>query len=86
MKTQFSNMLSSLFSSCSLILSVQDLENYLNLIIACISAIVLLINFGLRIYDRIKDGKYTEEEIKDTIEDLENIKDKIEEIKGDDKQ
>ena len=39
---------------------------------------ILCINFGLRIYDRIKDGKLTKEEIQDTVEDAEHL---IEEIK-----
>ena len=69
---------SSLLSSCSILLSTQDIESFLNIAFITISAVILIINFGLRIYDRMKDGKLTKEEIKDTVEDAEHL---IEEIK-----
>lgn len=69
---------SSILSSFSIFLSTQDIESFLNIAFIIISVIILCINFGLRIYDRMKDGKLTKEEIKDTVEDAEHL---IEEIK-----
>lgn len=69
---------SSVLSSCSIFLSAQDIESYINIAFIIISVMILIINFGLRIYDRMKDGKLTKEEIKDTVEDAEHL---IEEIK-----
>ena len=69
---------SSILSSCSIFLSMQDIESFLNIAFIIISVMILCINFGLRIYDRIKDGKLTKEEIQDTVEDAEHL---IEEIK-----
>lgn len=69
---------SSVLSSFSIFLSVQDIESYINIAFIVVSVMILCINFGLRIYDRMKDGKLTKEEIDDTIEDAEHL---IEEIK-----
>lgn len=69
---------SSILSSFSIFLSTQDIESFLNIAFIIISVIILCINFGLRIYDRMKDGKLTKEEIQDTVEDAEHL---IEEIK-----
>lgn len=69
---------SSILSSCSIFLSAQDIESYINIAFITISVLILIINFGLRIYDRMKDGKLTKEEIQDTVEDAEHL---IEEIK-----
>ena len=69
---------SSVLSSCSIFLSAQDIESYINIAFIIISVTILIINFGLRIYDRMKDGKLTKEEIHDTIEDAEHL---VEEIK-----
>ena len=69
---------SSVLSSCSIFLSVQDIESYINIAFIVVSVMILCINFGLRIYDRMKDGKLTKEEIQDTVEDAEHL---IEDIK-----
>ena len=70
---------SSVLSSCSIFLSVQDIESYINIAFIVVSVMILCINFGLRIYDRMKDGKLTKEEIQDTVEDAEHL---IEDIKN----
>ena len=70
---------SSVLSSCSIFLSVQDIESYINIAFIVVSVLILCINFGLRIYDRMKDGKLTKEEIQDTVEDAEHL---IEDIKN----
>ena len=65
------------FSSCGIVISAQDIESYLNIVLITISVLILCINFGLRVYDRIKDGKLTKEEIKETVDDLENLSEEI---------
>ena len=65
------------FSSCGIVLSAQDIESYLNIALITISVLILCINFGLRVYDRIKDGKLTKEEVKETVDDLENLSEQI---------
>lgn len=68
---------SSVLSSCSIFLSAQDIESYLNIAFITISVLILCINFGLRVYDRLKDGKLTKQEIRDTVEDAENLAEEI---------
>ena len=68
---------SSVLSSCSIFLSAQDIESYLNIAFITISVLILCINFGLRVYDRLKDGKVTKQEIRDTVEDIENLTEEI---------
>lgn len=65
------------FSSCGIVLSAQDIESYLNIILITISVLILCINFGLRVYDRIKDGKLTKEEIKETVDELQDLSENI---------
>ena len=65
----------------SLVLSIQDIECYMNIILIVISILILSINFGLRVFDRVKDGKLTKQEIQDTIEDAEQFKEEIEKMK-----
>lgn len=66
----------------SLILSIQDIESYLNIALIIISIVILSVNFLLRFYDRAKDGKLTKQEIKETIDDLQDVKNKIDDMKG----
>lgn len=66
----------------SLILSIQDIESYLNIALIIISIVILSVNFLLRFYDRAKDGKLTKQEIKETIDDLQDAKNKIDGMKG----
>ena len=66
----------------SLVLSVQDFESYLNIVLIVISILILSVNFFLRFYDRAKDGKLTKQEIKETIDDLQDAKNKIDGMKG----
>ena len=68
---------SSVLSSCSIFLSAQDIESYLNIAFITISVLILCINFGLRVYDRLKDSKVTKQEIRDTVEDIENLTEEI---------
>lgn len=60
-------------------ISVADLTNIINIIVLVISAINIILCVFFKIYDRIKDGKFTKEEFHDTIKD---VKDAIEDIES----
>lgn len=68
---------SSLFASFSLM----DLENILSIIILILSIINILIVLASKIYNKIKDGKLTSEEIKEISEDIKQGIDEINNIK-----
>lgn len=61
----------------TIVLSVQDIEEIISIISLCIGIAVMIINVSLRFYDRIKDGKLTPDEIKETIDDVKDIHDTI---------
>lgn len=68
-------------SSCNVIMallfSVQDIESIFSIIFTSVGILILLINFALRLYDKLKDGKLTDDEIKDLEEEIKNIEDKF---------
>lgn len=82
MRGRILNIASSVPASLSIVLGVHDIESYCSIAFIVISSVVLLINFGLRIYDRVKDGKLTAEEIKDTVDDLEKLQDDLSQLGG----
>ena len=77
MKNQVLTGVSDLGAIGSLVLSTSDVESKLNCLFIIVSIVILCVNFGLRMYDRLKDGKLTKDEIKDTIDDVKEIKDEI---------
>lgn len=83
MRNRIMNIASSLPATLAITSSVHDIESICSILFIVMSAIILLINFGLRIYDRIKDGKLTPEEIKDTIEDGKQLVDDLSQLGGD---
>lgn len=68
---------SSLFASFSLM----DLENILSIIILILSIINILIVLASKIYNKIKDGKLTSEEIHEITEDIKQSIDEINDVK-----
>ena len=74
---KFSVCLSSLFAS----LSLYDIENVLNVIILVLSIINILIVLSSKIYEKLKDGKITHEELKEIKEDIQAAINEIEETK-----
>ena len=74
---KFSVCLSSLFAS----LSLYDIENVLNVIILVLSIINILIVLSSKIYEKLKDGKITREELKEIKEDIQTAITEIEESK-----
>ncbi len=49
----------------------------LGIILTVLSIIVLIINFIIRIYDRLKDGKFTNEEKAETAKEIVELKETI---------
>ena len=58
-----------------------DLENILSIIILILSIINILIVLASKIYNKIKDGKLTSEEIHEITEDIKQGIDEINNIK-----
>ena len=69
--------LSSVFASFSLM----DLENILSIIILILSIINIIIVLASKIYNKIKDGKLTSEEIHEITEDIKQSIDEINDVK-----
>ena len=58
-----------------------DLENILSIIILILSIINILIVLASKIYNKIKDGKLTSEEIHEITEDIKQSIDEINDVK-----
>ena len=52
----------------------------MNIAFVVISVTILIVNFGLRIYDRIKDGKFDKQDLKDTAADAQTLIDGVKEV------
>lgn len=61
-------------------LSLTDIYTLLGIVLSVGSIIVLIVNFILRIYDRVKDGKFTNEEKAETAKEILELKDEIEKL------
>lgn len=65
--------------------SLSDLTNVINIIVLVISALNILLCLIFKIWDRLKDGKLTQEEFNDTIKDVEDAKSELEHLTNKDK-
>lgn len=74
---KFSVCLSSLFASISL----YDIENVLNIVILVLSIVNILIVLFSKIYNKLKDGKLTKEEINEIKNDIQNAINDVEQVK-----
>lgn len=75
---KFSVCLSSLFAS----LSLYDIENVLNIVILVLSIVNILIVLFTKIYNKVKDGKITQEELKEIKNDIQAAINEIQSKKG----
>lgn len=75
---KFSVCLSSLFAS----LSLYDIENVLNIVILVLSIVNILIVLFTKIYNKVKDGKITQEELKEIKNDIQTAINEIQSKKG----
>lgn len=73
------NLFLSVASSCNaimtLVFSVQDIESIFGIVFTSLGIFILLINFALRLYDKLKDGKLTDDEVKELEEEVKKIED-----------
>lgn len=83
MRNRIMNIASSTTAGLAITTSIQNIESICSIVFVVLSAVILLINFGLRIYDRVKDGKLTPEEIKDSAEDAKKLVDDLKNLGGD---
>lgn len=83
MRNRIMNIASSSTAGLAITTSIQNIESICSIVFVVLSAVILLINFGLRIYDRVKDGKLTPEEIKDSAEDAKKLVDDLKNLGGD---
>lgn len=63
-----------------LTLGLTQIYTILGIAMTAISLIVLIVNFCIRIYDRIKDGKLDKKEIEWTLNDVTELANKIVEL------
>ena len=75
------NLFLSTASSCNAIMaivfSVQDIESIFGIVFTALGILILCVNFILRLRDKLKDGKLSEEEVKELQEELEEIRNSI---------
>ncbi len=64
-------------------ISLVDIQTIMSIILLTFNIIWLLIKFSIKLYEKLKDGKLTKEEINELDEDFNDIKDQIK--KGGDK-
>lgn len=83
MRNRIMNIASSGTAGLAITTSIQNIESICSIVFVVLSAVILLINFGLRVYDRVKDGKLTPEEIKDSAEDAKKLVDDLKNLGGD---
>lgn len=64
----------------ALFFSIQDIYSIAGIVCTVISAIVLIVNFLIKLYDRIKDKKFTKQEISDTLDDLDEFTENLKKL------
>ena len=71
------NLFLSVASSCNaimtLVFSVQDIESIFGIVFTSLGILILLVNFALRLYDKLKDGKLTDDEMNELEEEVKKI-------------
>lgn len=71
------NLFLSVASSCNaimtLVFSVQDIESIFGIVFTSLGILILLVNFALRLYDKLKDGKLTDDDIKELEEEVNKL-------------
>lgn len=73
-------ILSDATASGGLVIGLSNIYTILGIILTALSIIVLLINLFMRLHDRMKDGKLTNEEKADTAKEILELTNKIKEL------
>lgn len=74
MNNKYDSISASIAAATGTYATVTDINNVINMILLIVSVANILLVIIFKIYDRIKDGKLTKEEINDTIKDVEDAK------------
>lgn len=75
-------ILSDATASGGLVIGLSQIYTIFGIILTALSIIVLLINLFIRIHDRMKDGKLTNEEKADTAKEILELTEKIKELQN----
>lgn len=73
-------LLSDATASGGLVIGLSNIYTILGIILTTLSIIVLLVNLFMRLHDRLKDGKLTNEEKADTAKEILELTNKIKEL------
>ena len=73
-------LLSDATASGGLVIGLSQIYTILGIILTTLSIIVLLVNLFMRLHDRLKDGKLTNEEKADTAKEILELTNKIKEL------
>lgn len=73
-------ILSDATASGGLVIGLSNIYTILGIILTTLSIIVLLVNLFMRLHDRLKDGKLTNEEKADTAKEILELTNKIKEL------
>lgn len=78
MQQKHEQIASSILGALGLTVSVQDLNQIINLILLILSVINILIVLGNKVYNHVKNKKYDEvpQDINEAIDDIEKLKKK----------
>ena len=74
---EYDNISGGIAAATATYASISDINNIINMILLIISIINILLVVIFKIWDRVKDGKFTKEELNDTIKDVEDAKREI---------
>ena len=77
------NIFEDVLIGLGLTVSISDLQNFLSVILLIFNIMWILIKFGVRVYNHIKnkDYAYIEKDVKETKEELEKLKNKSQSMK-----
>lgn len=73
-------ILSDATAGGGLVIGLSQIYTILGIILTTLSIIVLLVNLFMRLHDRMKDGKFTNEEKAETAKEILELTEKIKEL------
>lgn len=73
----FMTILSDTSAGGGLIIGLSNIYTILGIVLTALSIIVLLINLFIRLHDRLKDGKFTNEEKAETAKEILDLTEEI---------
>ena len=75
-------ILSDASAAGGLAIGLSQIYNILGIVLTVLSILVLIANFCFRMYDRLKDGKFTNEERADAAREILELTEKITELQN----